>query len=48
MIDVYSRMLSEYREIKQSRPQRTNPKSYLFSKDELERLAAAQVHPSHR
>jgi uncharacterized protein YfbU (UPF0304 family) len=48
MIDVYSRMLSEYREVKQSRPQRSGPKSYLFNKEALERLAAARIHPSNR
>ena len=48
MTEMYSRMLSEYREVKQGRPQRNSPKSYLFSKDELERLADAQVHPSNR
>ena len=48
MIDVYSRMLTEYREVKQQRPQRSDRKSYLLAKDELHQVAAAMIHPSNR
>jgi len=47
MMDVYSRMLTAYREVKQSRP-RTGPRAYLLTEEALEQIAAARVHPSNR
>jgi uncharacterized protein YfbU (UPF0304 family) len=47
MADVYSRMLTAYREVKQSRP-RTDPRAYLLTEKDLARIAAARIHPSNR
>lgn len=47
-IPVYSRMLSEYREVKQHRTRISDLKSYLLSEKELRQIAAARIHPSHR
>lgn len=47
MADVYSRMLTAYREAKQSRP-KTGRKAYLLGEDDLAKMAAARVHPSRR
>lgn len=47
-IPVYSRMLTEYREVKQHRSRKPGRKSYLLTEEELQRIAAAQVHPSNR
>lgn len=47
-VDVYSRILSEYRQLKRSRPRRHEDDDYLLSLDDLKQIAAARVHPSHR
>jgi len=47
-VDVYSRMLSRYREVKQLRGRSTDRTSYLLTKEQLEQIAAAHVHPSNR
>lgn len=48
MIPVYSRMLTEYREIKQNRARRVGMMDYHLTVEELQRIAAAQIHPSNR
>lgn len=48
MLDTYMRMVSEHRRIKADRDRGVGLKSYLLSLDELERIAAARVHPSRR
>lgn len=48
MLAVYERMLAEYRRIMDSRPRGGSIDSYFLSQSELERIAAAQVHPSRR
>jgi len=48
VIPVYSRMLTEYREVKQKTSRKTGAKSYLLSEEELRKIADAQVHPSRR
>lgn len=50
MLDTYMRMLTEYRRIKDSRRRgaRSGRHSYLLTGDELQLIAAAQVHPSNR
>jgi len=48
MLEVYERMLAEYRRIMDSRPRGGSIDSYYLSHSELERIAAAQVHPSRR
>jgi uncharacterized protein YfbU (UPF0304 family) len=48
MVNVYSRMLTAYREVKQGRPRSAGPKAYLLSQEELTKIAAAAVHPSNR
>jgi uncharacterized protein YfbU (UPF0304 family) len=47
MADVYSRMLTAYREAKQNRPS-TGPKAYLLDEKDLAKIAAARIHPSNR
>lgn len=47
-VPVYSRMLSEYRQIKQKQTRRSELKSYLLNENELRKLAGARVHPSRR
>lgn len=48
ILDVYQRMLSEYRRIMSGRTDRYHPDSYLLSAEELERIAASRVHPLNR
>lgn len=48
MADIYSRMLTAYREVKQNRPRSGGPKAYLLSEEDLTKIAAARVHPSNR
>ena len=48
MLDTYSRMLAEYRRIMDSRERGFNRYDYLLSRDEVEQIAAARVHPSNR
>lgn len=48
MYEVYSRMLTEYRLIRESKPPLGHSSSQLLSLEELQRLAAAGVHPSRR
>jgi uncharacterized protein YfbU (UPF0304 family) len=47
-IPAYSRMLTEYREVKQNRTRNAGARSYLLSQEELQKIAAARVHPSNR
>ncbi|WP_122503387.1 YfbU family protein [Mycobacterium kansasii] len=47
-LDTYMRMLAEYRRIKDARARGFRRDDYLLSMEELEQIAAAQVHPSHR
>ena len=47
-LDVYLRMLSEYRRIMDSRERGFSRLDYLLSLDELKQIADAQVHPSNR
>lgn len=47
-LDVYLRMLAEYRRIMDSRSRGFNLDDYLLSMDELEQIVAARIHPSHR
>ena len=44
----YMRMLAEYRRIKDSRDRGFHRDDYLLSTEELEQIAEARVHPSHR
>lgn len=46
--ETYSRMLTAYREVKQSRPRSYARNSYLLSADELRLIAEARIHPSRR
>lgn len=48
MIPVYSRMLTEYREIKQNRARRVGVMDYHLTAEELQRIAGSQIHPSNR
>ncbi|WP_431836521.1 YfbU family protein [Cellulomonas sp. Y8] len=48
MLDVYLRMLSEYRRIMDGRSRGHGRDSYLLSLDELQQIADARVHPSRR
>lgn len=48
MLDTYVRMLSEFRRIMDSRERGAGRLDYLLSLEELERIADARVHPSHR
>lgn len=48
MLDIYMRMLAEYRRILAGRSRGFDPDDFLLSKDELEQVAAARVHPSNR
>ena len=48
VLDVYLRMLAEHRRIKDSRGRGFRREDYLLSMEELEQIAAAQVHPSNR
>lgn len=48
VLDTYMRMLAEHRRIKDGRDRGFQRDDYLLSMDELEQIAAARVHPSHR
>ncbi len=48
ILDTYLRMLSEFRRIMDSRKRGAGRLDYLLSLEELERIADARVHPSHR
>lgn len=48
MLDTYSRMLAEYRRIMDSRERGLNRFDYLLSREDLEKIAAARIHPSNR
>lgn len=48
VLDVYMRMLAEYRRIVDSRERGFSRLSYLLSLDELQQIAEARVHPSRR
>jgi uncharacterized protein YfbU (UPF0304 family) len=47
-LDIYMRMLAEYRRIMDGRGRGSRRDNYLLSVDELEQIAAARVHPSNR
>lgn len=48
MLDIYMRMLAEYRRIVAGRSRGFDPDDFLLSKDELQQVAEARVHPSNR
>lgn len=48
VLDIYMRMLAEHRRIKDSRGRGFRRDGYLLSMDELDQIAAARTHPSHR
>lgn len=48
VLDLYMRMLAEYRRIMDARGRGSNRYDYLLSRDELQQIAEAQVHPSNR
>lgn len=48
VLDMYLRMLSEYRRIMDGRERGFSRLDYLLSQEELEQIAAARVHPSNR
>jgi uncharacterized protein len=48
MLDVYSRMLAEYRRIMDSRERRFASDAWKLTRDDLQRVADAAVHPSRR
>lgn len=48
VLDTYLRMLSEFRRIMDGRKQGVRRLDYLLTRDELERVADAQIHPSRR
>jgi uncharacterized protein YfbU (UPF0304 family) len=48
MLDIYMRMLAEYRRIVDGRDRGFDPDAYLLSVEELQQVAAARVHPSNR
>lgn len=48
MLDVYLRMLAEYRRIMDGRKRGFNRLDYLLSKEELKQLTEARIHPSNR
>lgn len=47
MLDVYARMLAEYRRIMDAR-ERQSRDDFLLSAEELTAIAEARIHPSHR
>jgi uncharacterized protein YfbU (UPF0304 family) len=47
-LDLYLRMLAEYRRIKEGRPRSFRPQDYLLSREELKAIADATVHPTNR
>ncbi len=48
VLDLYMRMLTEYRRIMDGRKNRYAHDAYFLSLDELKRLSDAQIHPSNR
>lgn len=48
VLQMYTRMLVEYRRIMASRERRISRFDYILSVDELQRLADAQIHPDNR
>lgn len=48
MLDIYMRMLAEYRRILAGRSRGFDPDDLLLSKDELQQVAEARVHPANR
>jgi uncharacterized protein len=48
VLDMYMRMLAEYRRIMDSRDRGFGRSSYLLTVDEIEAIAQAQIHPSNR
>jgi hypothetical protein len=48
MLEVYTRMLAEFRRVMDGRKRRLGRFDYLLTLDELRQVAAARVHPSHR
>jgi|GEM_PF-461703 len=48
MLDVYLRMLTEYRRITDARTRKYSPDDYLLSLEDLQRIDRAQIHPSRR
>jgi uncharacterized protein YfbU (UPF0304 family) len=48
MTDIYSRMLTRYREVKRDKGPSISRSSYLLTIDQLEQIVAAQIHPANR
>lgn len=48
MLDIYARMLAEFRRVMDSRKRGFDRYDYLLTLDELQQIADAQVHPSNR
>ncbi|QKW36275.1 YfbU family protein [Actinomadura sp. NAK00032] len=48
MLDTYLRMLSEFRRIMDARERGHGRMDYLLSKDEIEQISEARIHPSNR
>lgn len=48
LLDVYMRMLAEYRRIKDRRKPGFDRYDYLLTLEELQQIAAARTHPSNR
>lgn len=48
MLDVYLRMLAEYRRIMDGRKRGLNRLDHLLSEEELKQLTEARIHPSNR
>lgn len=48
ILDVYLRMLAEYRRIIDGREPGHSPFDYLLTLDELEQVSTARIHPSNR
>lgn len=48
MLEVYGRMLAEYRRIMDSRERRFTQDEYLLSHEELSQIAYERIHPSNR
>ncbi len=48
MLDIYMRMLTEYRKIMKPRERRYDQDAYILTAEELRAIEAATVHPSNR
>jgi hypothetical protein len=48
MLKVYTRMLAEFRRVMDGLKRGFGRFDYLLTLDELQQVAAARVHPSHR